>query len=99
MARLNWSEASLTWLEEIHRYISVDNPAAAISVIDGIVQRTKQLQQFPGMGLMLRGLPEGEVRMLLYGHYRIVYLHRPDVNVIEVLGVFHGALEIDRYLP
>jgi len=32
-----------------------------------------------------------------YGHYRITYLIRPDGN-IDILGVFHGALDIDRYL-
>lgn len=30
---------------------------------------------------------------------RIAYLHRADADMIEILGVFHGALDIDRYLP
>ena len=30
------------------------------------------------------------------GHYRIAYLIKPDGN-IDILGVFHGALEIERY--
>ena len=37
--------------------------------------------------------------MLHYGHYRIAYLHRHSDAVVEVLGVFHGALDIDRYIP
>jgi hypothetical protein len=42
--------------------------------------------------------PAGDrhVRILLYGHYRIAYLIQPAGN-IEVLGVFHAALDIDRY--
>jgi plasmid stabilization system protein ParE len=36
------------------------------------------------------------VRILLYGHYRIAYLIRDDGN-IDVLGVFHGSLDISRY--
>ena len=39
-----------------------------------------------------------EVRILVYGHYRIAYVVRAD-EVIDILGVFHGALDIDRYLP
>jgi toxin ParE1/3/4 len=35
--------------------------------------------------------------MLLYGHYRIAYLLKPDDN-IDILGVFHGALDLGRYL-
>jgi toxin ParE1/3/4 len=38
-----------------------------------------------------------EVRILLYEHYRITYLIKLDGN-IDILGVFHGALDIDRYL-
>jgi plasmid stabilization system protein ParE len=36
------------------------------------------------------------IRILLFGHYRIAYLIKPDGN-IDILGVFHGALEIERY--
>ncbi|WP_303702149.1 hypothetical protein [Flexistipes sinusarabici] len=41
---------------------------------------------------------ESEVRIILYGHYRIAYLLRKPSS-IDILGVFHGALDIDRYLP
>lgn len=36
------------------------------------------------------------VRTILYGHYRIAYLVKDDGN-IDILGVFHGALDITRY--
>jgi toxin ParE1/3/4 len=41
---------------------------------------------------------EGEIRLLLYGHHRIAYLIKGRGR-IDIIGVFHGALEIDRYLP
>jgi len=56
------------------------------------------LRRFPEIGHKYRIEAEGEVRILLYGHYRIAYLLRPSFN-IDILGVFHGALDIDRYLP
>jgi len=34
---------------------------------------------------------------VVYGHYRIAYLIRSE-DVIEILGVFHAALGIERYL-
>jgi plasmid stabilization system protein ParE len=37
-----------------------------------------------------------EVRILLYEHYRITYLIKQDGD-IDILGVFHGALDIERY--
>lgn len=36
------------------------------------------------------------MRILLYGHYRIAYLVKDDG--VEILGVFHGALDIERLL-
>jgi plasmid stabilization system protein ParE len=36
------------------------------------------------------------VRILHYGHYRIAYLVKDDGNV-DILGVFHGSLDITRY--
>lgn len=37
------------------------------------------------------------MRVLLYGHYRIAYRIKAGEE-IDVLGVFHGALDIGRYL-
>lgn len=42
-------------------------------------------------------MTDREVRILLYGHYRIAYLVEKERDV-ELLGIFHGALDIDRYL-
>ncbi|HSL82380.1 MAG TPA: hypothetical protein VLF66_06355 [Thermoanaerobaculia bacterium] len=35
--------------------------------------------------------------MLLYGHYRIAYMV-DDHQDVTILGVFHGALDLLRYL-
>lgn len=99
MAELKWSLEALDWLEDIQRYIAQDNPQAAAKVIDGILLKADMLTTYSDIGTRLRTVPEGDVRMILYGHYRIAYLCRNDSDVIEILGVFHGALDIDRYIP
>jgi plasmid stabilization system protein ParE len=38
-----------------------------------------------------------EIRILLYGHYRIAYLVTEERDV-RLLGIFHGALDLSRYL-
>ena len=55
------------------------------------------LTSYPKSGSYYRSEPEGDIRILLYGHYRIAYLLTPSRQIV-VLGVFHGALDIDRYL-
>ncbi|MFC1652880.1 type II toxin-antitoxin system RelE/ParE family toxin [Planctomycetota bacterium] len=97
MAELRWTEESAVWLEEIYQYISKDNPQAAARTIQSIYDRAQVLTEFPSIGHKYRDVPEGEVRILLFGHYRITYLIRSQQN-IDILGVFHTALDIDRYL-
>ena len=97
MAEIAWTEEAERWLQDIHDYIAEDNPAAASKVIAGIFEKTQILQRFPEIGHKYRAEPEGEIRILLYGHYRIAYLLRPSQD-IDILGVFHGALNIKRYL-
>ena len=70
---------------------------AAQKVVSGIYNKAQILKDFPEIGYKYRTEPEGEIRILLYGHYRIAYLIR-NKEVIDILGVFHGAMDIDRYL-
>lgn len=97
MAEIRWTNEAATWLEDIQSYIALDDPAAAQRVVAGIYEKAQVLCDFPRLGYRYRVEPEGEVRVLLYGHYRIAYLLRSD-DLAEVLGVFHGALDIERYL-
>ena len=97
MAEINWTEEAERWLKDIHDYISQDNPESAIRVVDAIYEMTQLLRRFSEIGHKYDRIPDRHIRILLYGHYRIAYLIKPDKN-IDILGVFHGALDIDRYL-
>jgi plasmid stabilization system protein ParE len=98
VAIIYWTDEAYRWLKDIHDYIVQDNPVSAKNVVEGIFERVEVLSVFPQTGHKFRGEPEGEIRILLYGHYRIAYLVKDDER-IDILGVFHGAIEIDRFLP
>lgn len=98
MAEIRWTDEALRWLSDIHDYIAADNPDAAQKVVAGIYEKAQLLRRFPEIGHKYRSESEGEIRVLLYGHYRIAYLLKSSSS-IDILGVFHGALDIDRYLP
>ena len=55
------------------------------------------LQDFPESGHLYEKYPDRHIRILHYGHYRIAYLIRRD-STIHILGILHGALDIDQYL-
>jgi len=97
MAGIRWSREAEQWLREIYEYIAQDNPTVAGKVVSGIYDKAQLLSDFPKLGYKYREEPEGEVRILLYGHYRIAYISIDDF--IDILGVFHGALKIEKYLP
>jgi len=97
MAKIRWSHEAEQWLKEIYEYIEQDNPTVAAKVVSGIYEKVQVLIDFPGIGYKYRDEPEGDIRILLYGHYRIAYIISDDY--IDILGVFHGALDIEKYLP
>ena len=70
MAETRWAEETVKWLRNIYDYISEDNPTAAQRVIEGIYETTQILESFPEIGYKYRDEPDGQVRILLYGHYR-----------------------------
>lgn len=97
MAQINWTREAQSWLKDIYDYIATDNPEAAARTAEGIYEKAQLLKKYPEAGYRYESQSSRHVRILLYGHYRITYLVKPDGN-IDILGVFHGALDIDRYL-
>ena len=96
MADLSWTREAEFWLRDIHNFIAEGNPAAAAAVVKGIQERAHQLTFFPALGYKYQNSSRA-VRILPFGHYRIAYIVKEN-DVIDILGVFHGSLDIDRYL-
>ena len=96
MGQINWTFEAEQWLRDIYNYIAADDLAAATRVIEGVYDKVQTLRQFPELGYRYDRRPDRHIRILLYGHYRIAYLMKLDGD-IDILGVFHGALDIDRY--
>lgn len=97
MGQVRWTEEAGRWLREIHDYITADNPEAAQRTVRGIYEKAQLLRRFPELGYRHETRSGQNVRILLYGHYRIAYLIK-DHEDIDVLGVFHGALDLERHL-
>ncbi|MEE7627634.1 type II toxin-antitoxin system RelE/ParE family toxin [Methylobacter sp. Wu8] len=94
---MNWTTQTECWLRDIFDYTAEDNPAAAEKVVSGLYAKAQLLHEFPEIGYSYRKEPDGDIRILLYGHYRIAYLIKTSES-IDILGVFHGALDINRLL-
>jgi toxin ParE1/3/4 len=97
MEKINWTTEAENWLKDIYNYISEDNPDAALNTVNSIYEKAQILLNFPEIGYRYLLIKGRNIRILLHGHYRIAYLIK-DNKDIDILGVFHGALEIERYL-
>lgn len=97
METIRWSAGALKQLGEIYDYIAADNPDAAGRVVDGINEKVEILLDHPRIGWRHEKIKDREIRIILYGHYRIAY-QVEATNEIHVLGIYHAAMSLDKYL-
>jgi len=91
--KVAWSETAARRLEEIRRYVALDNPRAAVALVLKLVDRGASLSRLPGRGRTVPELPQAGLRELIEGNYRIVY--RVGPGLVEIVTVF----EAHRLLP
>lgn len=80
-------------LAEALDYIAAERPSAAVRWLDDLMQQSRSLAQFPGLGRMVPELQRPEIRELLVDPYRIPY--RRDDDQVTVLGVVHDRRAFD----
>ncbi len=97
MAEIVWTREATRCLEDIYEFISRDNPIAAHKVVSGIYEKIQLLRMQPRLGQRYEPIVDREVRETLFGHHRIAYLLRRE-DRIEILGIFHSAMDIESYL-
>ena len=86
MRLVRWTTEASDQLEAAITRIQEDDPAAARSVAQTVIDRIEQLAAFPGLGRL------GEVagtRELVIPPYVVVY--RTTEEIIEILYIWHGA--------
>ena len=97
MAELTWTAEAERWLHDIPDFIAQNNPTDAIRTVGTLYQKAEIPREFPESGYRYWQRPDRHIRILLHDHYRIAYVIKSSGG-IDILGAFHGALSIDRYL-
>ena len=88
-----WTDAAVAQLEAIHDYVAQTSPEYARRIVDRLTKRSIQIGVFPFSGRMVREYELNEVREVIEGSYRIIYLIKEDEDQIEVLAVIHSSRE------
>jgi toxin ParE1/3/4 len=88
-----WTDAAVAQLEALSDYMAQTSPEYARRIVDRLTKRSRQIAAFPFSGRMAPEYELNEVREVIEGSYRIIYLIKEDEEQIEVLAVIHSSRE------
>lgn len=93
--QIRWLTRALQNLNEEAEYISRDDPAAAVRVVQRIVDAVNRLSENPSLGRA--GRIHGTRELVVPDtRYIVPYRVRPRLDRIEILRVFHSARKLPR---
>jgi toxin ParE1/3/4 len=88
-----WTDAAVSQLQAIHDYVAQTSPEYARRIVDRLTKCSTQIAAFPFSGRVVPEYEINEVRQIIEGSYRIIYLIKEDEDQIEVLAVIHSSRE------
>ena len=89
---LRWTEQAAEQLGSIAEYISLASPVYAEQVVERIVLRLRQAQEFPASGRRVPEAGDLDVREVVERPYRLLY--RASPVAVEVLAIVHGRQDL-----
>ncbi len=89
MVTVIWTEVALADLRSIHASIAKDSKVYASRLVDRIVTRVGQLQQFPRSGRVVPEFGQEDIRELIEGSYRVIY--RVQDDKVGITRVHHSS--------
>jgi plasmid stabilization system protein ParE len=89
--RVIWTHGAVAQLEALHDYISQTSPEYARRIVDRLTSRTIQISALPFSGRTVPEYDLTEVREVIEGSYRVIYLIKEDEDRIEVLALIHSS--------
>lgn len=90
-----WTDSAVAQLQAIHDYIAQTSPDYAVRIVDRLTRRSIQIATFPNSGRMVPEYERKDIREVIEGRYRIIYL--VEVAQVQVLTVVHAARDLRPY--
>jgi toxin ParE1/3/4 len=83
-----WSTPARNDLKQIYDYIAKDSKYYATNVVEKIITKAENINEFPEIGRVVPEIGDENVRELIIYSYRLIYEVVPD-NV-QILAIIHG---------
>lgn len=88
--KIKWTTGATLNLKHIEEFIARDNPQAAINMVLKIIKSVELLSDNSGMGKTGRLF---DTRELIISGTPFIVPYRVKVGQIQILRVFHGAMQ------
>jgi toxin ParE1/3/4 len=85
------SRSARSDIQDIVRYISIDDPDRALRFSRFLIHHTKSLGEFPERGRMVPEFGDDIIREIIVRAYRIVYRVNHEAASIEVIRFWHAS--------
>ena len=85
------SRSAQSDIEEITRYISIDDPDQALRFSRFLIEHTKNLGRFPERRRIVPEFEDKSIREIIVRAYRVVYRVNHDQHSIEVIRFWHAG--------
>ena len=83
-----WSIPARNDLKQIYDYIAKDSRYYATNVLENVVSRAENLDEFPEIGKVVPEIGDKNVRELIIYSYRLIY--ELVSNDVQILAIIHG---------
>ena len=83
-----WSPRAIDDVHAVAAYIALDSEAYAASVVRVILEKARNLSDFPYAGRVVPEFGDDTIREVFAYSYRIIY--RVEANEITIAAVIHG---------
>lgn len=83
--RIRWTEGAVGNLDQVEKYVELENPPAAVATVNKIIDSAQVLADYPTIGK--RGRERGTRELIVAGlPYIVIYaLQREELVILRVL--------------
>ena len=85
------SKSARSDIQDIVRYISLNNPKRAMEFGRFLIQCARSLGKFPMRGRVVPEFDDESIRELIARSYRIVYRLKREDELIEIIRFWHAS--------
>lgn len=96
MNEVSWTETSLKQLKNIREQIKKDSNHQAQLMMDRLLNESTWLKLNPRIGRIVPETKNPEIREILKGTFRVIYLYQDQENKVIVLTVHQSMKDLGR---